>query len=370
MRCFFLGAPIFEPVFALPADRLGYLGANTGNLLIGQSLYAQLDVTYHDGGIRHDPRWIDENFDLLAIPSANFLFRGFDMSYLANVIEQTSLPCLVVGLGAQAPNDSSLDLNLQPGTLRFLKVIGERSVEIGVRGQFTAEAISRLGVKNIRITGCPSLYRSCRSSIKINKLNDIDRPLKIAINGSRDIVLHAGSVEIAVTVQRQLLELAIRHGYPYVLQSEKPEIAIYYSRDPLNAEQEQQISAIRTRLRLATSVSDYVSFVRNQCKVFFDLDSWDRFIRTVDLSIGSRFHGNLIALTNGVPAIFLTHDSRTEELAALIEAPRYRNGQLSQINAESLYHEADYSAFERRYASLYRNYKEFLDRNRVAHKLK
>lgn len=369
MRYFFLGAPIVEPAFIGWKNRMIHLGHNTGNLLIGQSLYEQLDVSYHDGGSSSDPEWINESFDCIAIACSNFLFRGFDMGYLADVIEKTTLPCLVVGLGAQAPNDHSVEFDLPQGTLRFLRIIAERSTEIGVRGSFTADALDHLGIKNVRIVGCPSLFRSRRPEIKIQKRERKERTLRVAVNGSRDIVSHAASPHDAARIQRQLFELAVKLEGFYVLQSEVPEIPVHLSRGPVAPEIASQIAAIQQALGLQMSSDELISFLRRRCRVFFDVDSWDQFIREIDLSIDSRFHGNVIALTNGIPAIILTHDSRTQELAELIQVPRYRNTDISSIDIERLYDQADYSNFEQQYSFLYHNFKEFLIRNNAAHRL-
>ena len=81
-------------------------GGNTGNILIGWSLLEQLEHEVASYDISLPAAQIDEEFDLIVIPAANFIYEGFDFGFAADVIERTKLPCLMVGLGAQAKDYS------------------------------------------------------------------------------------------------------------------------------------------------------------------------------------------------------------------------------------------------------------------------
>mgnify|MGYP002249907294 CR=1 FL=1 len=47
----------------------------------------------------------------------------------------------------------------QSDSKKFFNKMSEKATSIGVRGEFTAECLSLLGVHNIRIIGCPSFYK-------------------------------------------------------------------------------------------------------------------------------------------------------------------------------------------------------------------
>lgn len=319
-------------------------------------------------GTHKDPTWVDENFDLIAIPAANFIFRGFDFGMFASFIERTRLPCLMVGLGAQAPSARSADLEVPEGTRRFLKVVSERARRIGVRGAFSAEVCAALGVNNVQITGCPSLYRTRRPTASIAQ-RPWSEDFRLSFNGSHTVVGHASDPEAAKRVERQILDEAVTRDAPYVLQNETPEIAIVDGGQNERGVYEEALAPVLRRFGSSLDPAAYYDFLRKNGRAFFDLESWDAFIRERDFSIGSRFHGNVIALTNGVPALVLVHDSRTTEMCEFARIPHLPIGAIQNLDLRNAYEGMDLGAYEQRYAELYRDYVAFLDANGVAHRL-
>jgi hypothetical protein len=87
---------------------------------------------------------------------------------LADFLEKVKLPCVMIGVGSQAPNYDS-EIKLQKGTVRFLKIVSERSVSIGARGFFTASWLEKYGIKNVDIIGCPSFFWTCRPTLSVAK---------------------------------------------------------------------------------------------------------------------------------------------------------------------------------------------------------
>ena len=63
--------------------------------------------------------------------------------------------------------------------------------------------------------------------------------------------------------------------------------------------------------------------VSNQFVSYFDVNEWMYQLHQFDLSVGTRLHGNMLALQAGTPSIFLPHDSRTQELADIMALPTY-----------------------------------------------
>jgi polysaccharide pyruvyl transferase WcaK-like protein len=147
------------------------------------------------------------------------------------------------------------------------------------------------------------------------------------------------------------------------LQNEQPEMQIA-SADDLTPHQ----AAIRS---LATffgiDQEDLVAYYRKHGKLFFSIREWFDWIGSYDLSIGTRFHGNIAALLNGVPAIILTHDSRTRELCEFAAIPNEDVSNIDKLDVHELYEKADFELFEKRYSENYRAYIEFFDRNGIEH---
>ena len=211
MRTLFVGAPVDAPAEGLdPSEQFEKTGRNTGNLLIGTALRRQLAIDEYAVGTHFDPVQVNESFDLIAIPAANFIYERFDFGYLADFIERTRLPCLMVGIGAQSPNMNTFSIDIPEGTKRFVKIVGERSKSIGVRGEYTAGVLERLGVKNVTVTGCPSLYWNLRPDIDIRADKRGSASLKVVVNGSSNVIQHSINPAAAANVERQ--DLGNRSG--------------------------------------------------------------------------------------------------------------------------------------------------------------
>ena len=369
MRILFLGARI-----APPSDhkltfeqRFAATGHNTGNLLIGQSLFEELRFDEFGYGMSFSPKEVNERFDVIAVAAANFIFKNFDLSYLADYIEATKLPCFVAGLGAQAPAIGDKVTDIPEGSKRFLRIISDRSTIVGVRGNFTAEVMNDFGIRNVRAIGCPSLYRTLRRDLRIRR-PDTSIPLKVSVNGSRNVFSHSANPEAARRIEAELLKLSIDNRYCYVLQNENPEMQILLSNDGERVDLERATSVIGS-LKMDISPSDFVKHIKENGRIFFDLAEWDDYISRFDYSIGTRFHGNLIALTNGIPATIVTHDSRTTEMTELMGIPGFSVESLRCINTAEMAKESDYDEFERKYTVLYDGFSEFILENGLGHNM-
>ncbi|MER8411808.1 MULTISPECIES: polysaccharide pyruvyl transferase family protein [unclassified Mesorhizobium] len=369
MRVLFLGASIAphpDPQIAFE-KKFEVIGYNTGNLLIGQSLFEELRFEEFGQGLGYSPQEANERFDIIAISAANFIFKNFDLSYLADFIEPTKLPCVVAGLGAQAPAIGNKVTDIPEGSKRFLHIISERSKTVGVRGHFTAEVMNDFGIKNVSEVGCPSLFRKLRRDLKI-KRPGTDASLRVSVNGSRNVFLHSANPEAARRVEADLLKLSIDRKYPYVLQNEEPEMAMLRSGEG-NKTDLENAQAIINQLNMGMDPSLYVKHIKENAKMFFDLAEWDSYISRFDYTVGTRFHGNLIALTNGVPATIISHDSRTTEMAELMSIPHVPVGKVGQLDVRELVQAGDYDAFQRKYTVLYDRFAQFLSNNGANHRL-
>ncbi|MFM2278957.1 MAG: hypothetical protein RLZZ444_1188, partial [Pseudomonadota bacterium] len=222
-------------------------------------------------------------------------------------------------------------------------------------------------IHNTTITGCPSYYSNLAPTIAIST-PEYQPFFRISVNGSRNVTDHSFDPAAAIQVEGDLLRLAQRHRYDYVLQNETPELAILATGE-LTDGFFSDLSTLSKRFSLRISPEHYAAFIRAHCKAFYDIEAWSAYIRTKDLSYGSRFHGNLIALLNGVPAVLFVHDSRTEEMAKFMAIPFHKVDAAESHDVRKLYEAADFDRFSSTYAANYQNYIGFLDRNKVAHKL-
>lgn len=79
---------------------------------------------------------------------------------------------------------------------------------------------------------------------------------------------------------------------------------------------------------------------------------------------GTRLHGNIMALSQGIPTIFYPHDQRTLEMAELFEAPMFGLGD-KDIDLVDL----NFEKFDKKYRELYDGFANFFEENGLAHQL-
>jgi polysaccharide pyruvyl transferase WcaK-like protein len=91
------------------------------------------------------------------------------------------------------------------------------------------------------------------------------------------------------------------------------------------------------------------------------------YMRSLDFVIGSRFHGCLAAILNGIPATMFVHDARTRELGELLRMPQVDIRKVKTIDLRALYESMDLGTLEATYSSLYDSYIDFLEENKIEH---
>ena len=337
-------------------------GRNTGNLLVGHAAYRQLKHAALGAMHTHRPEHVREHFDRIVVMATNFLSPHADLSALADVVETADLPCLMVGLGAQADDYRQLAADIPAGTVRFVRAVAERSRLIGVRGEYTASVLRDLGVANVAVLGCPSCYVNLSAPLRVarRRFAEIE---KVAVTGTADVVGHSFDPEAKAEVERTLFRVADAARHPYVFQSERPEILYLERPDP------ERAAALERSARGMgyPGVDAYGAAVRRIGRVFFDVEEWFDFVRGQDLVIGTRLHGAVAALLQGVPAIVIYHDSRTREICELLGFPRISVTEARGLSLEAIYDRVSFHELARRHAALLPRYVGFLECNGVAH---
>jgi hypothetical protein len=360
MNVFLLGATpsISFDAAESPIVKLGKTGGNTGNQIIAHALLGQIE--YDDVSWQHsiDPRAVKERFDMIVIAAANFLFKSFDFGGMAEYIEKANLPVAIVGLGAQS-NTYDPNIELLPGTERFVKVVAERATKIGVRGPYTREVLERRGVHNVTVTGCPSYYMS-RSPVLTLTKREFGAVKKLSVNASRDVVTHAFDANKMSKLVRDIYRQAILLDADFVAQSEHAEIVLS---DGAPAECGRALDDIAKYLDGVAEDRRVRAWANGHIRAFFDVDQWIDAIRGYDFVFGNRFHGNMIALQHGVPACVVCHDTRTEDMCKFLGMPHVNIVDLDTIDVRDLYDRVDCVSLAERYKTLYPKYIAFLREN-------
>lgn len=339
-------------------------GLNSGNLMFFSALRRVVKHTVESHGMAFDPAVVRERHDGIIIPAANWLTARRDLTDMARLIEKADLPTNIVGLGAQAFENRIPEL--LPGTQRFLKVISDRCHSLSVRGDFTAEVVAAAGIKNVVVTGCPSL------------LWNVDRPAqvtsaavplsKVSMHGTRYEGRGMLDPSDKSYIGLLMMRFARERAFDYVAQTERDDIvAADLNNDTL------ALSALR-QLKLvygAGSVAELRKYLAAHLKFFHDPVTWIAYMKGRQLSFGTRLHGVIAGLLAGTPGILVTHDTRTLEMANKAGIPHVAAQAIitNGIDIESIYADADFDAFNKRQITYYGDFLKFFADNQIANNL-
>lgn len=321
-RVCFWGAPRSVPrQNRLTAQCLMETGGNTGNLFIGSGLFnaTHAPVREYWDFYKGSPEQFDEMFDVLFIPASNFLFEHTDLSDQYEFFRKTKARMFMFGLGSQVR--TLTPIKVPPGTENFIKLVAERSGSIGVRGEITADLVNAMGIRNVQVSGCPSLLQL--PSTFSNKPVTLDAAV-ISGNFTNNARLHAFSSEALRKCESALFADLVKRGGYYVLQNERHEIklrSILETSELLDDTEQWELNRVCELFDAGAYTQDVIEFVRWNTKLFFSVRDWLQFMSYVDFSFGTRFHGNIAAILAGKPAHIVCHDYRTLELCRFYKLP-------------------------------------------------
>ncbi len=361
----FWGAPAHPAPPGTIPQRLAATGANTGNMMIGHGLFHALDAAekaYHPGFGLIPAERLHEHYDMVFVPASNFVSPSVDLADQAAYFARTRLPIICFGLGSQILPGQ--DRTLKPGTDRFLRLVSERSGSIGVRGSFPAEVLWSLGIRNVSVVGCPSLFGLTGEAMErlVTARPSLDRVL---LGFSNNVRQHALSPEAMRASENGLFQRMMGENAFYVLQNEAAELELLVA---MEAQDDQAARGATERIARAFDVAptraDFRTFLSTRLRVFFAVEDWVGCARTMGAAVGSRFHGNIAAMLAGTPALFLVHDMRTAELCDLLRAPSLildRPYGAEEIVEHML--AMDYGPFAAQFPRLMMEWRLFLARN-------
>ncbi len=132
---------------------------NYGDMLVCASLLQHLDPETERFRSKFGLE-VKQDLDIALVRGSTYLNHKFYFEAAVKTVESIDSPLAIVGLGAQSPEQDVTFLDDVPLARRFIEVLAEKSKSISVRGEFTVDVVRRLGAKDVRITGCPSLFYS------------------------------------------------------------------------------------------------------------------------------------------------------------------------------------------------------------------
>lgn len=329
--------------------------------------FEQLDELPID---RVDPAMIDRlnaEYDYVFLRGSNYVHAEMNWSKAAEVLRRLKLPVIAFGIGAQAPVSGKLELSEDTKTV--LKLISDSTASLGVRGTYSAEVLNDLGIRNVRIIGCPTAFRNNDPNLAI-RLPPLEQVKTAGVTLRREVSkTYAQDIKRYLTFHRDLVKaMADRFEVTLMSQGEAEEKKLALG----TPEQKAAAMAALEDNAWASSwyLDEQVSGLYRSRMFYSDIVAdYERLVRGLDLVLGYRLHGNLMALANGTPSIYFTYDSRTVEFADTFKIPSIDVFAGQDFRLEEHWVQARFDRFNAAYAQVYRAMSAFLNENRVDHKM-
>lgn len=304
-------------------------------------------------------------FDYCFLRGSNYLHPYMDWEQAEEVLKQLRIPVIPFGIGAQSPSGGPLKLS--ESTQRVMRLIADSCASVGVRGAYTAEVLSKMGIQNIDIIGCPSIYRHNQPSMEIH-LQPLEAIKRVAFSLRREVdTNYTTDPKRYLDFQRHLiLQLDQRFLLTVMAQGEIEEKIIYY-RD--SDRMSLAIHSLTESKWIADMEDPLLRLYKDQMFFSEKVEDYDRFVRTQDLMVGFRLHGNVMALASGIPTIACVYDSRTREYAETMGIPAHDIDSGVPFRLEDYYSQERFNLFNKHYRHYYGVMRDFLTKNGMAHKM-
>lgn len=291
---------------------------------------------------------INESYEAFYVPLANAFRPSFAGSLvrLTNLVSRLKIPVVVVGVGMQAVQDPMKELQPLNSLVReFCAAVLDRSQSIGVRGQFTAEYLERLGVNRVDVIGCPSMFYFGR---------DIPAPRVPQRYSDASVAFNWGFNDSGIFGDGTLLLerlLATQREVTYYSQVDHEASAFLYGGD--------QCGYIKAMCGVDRLALEFPA----------DVHLWLQSLSRKDFAVGSRIHGAVASILAGLPTLLFTHDCRVTELAQHFGLPSVPLSELSRpgFDLTRVLHENAWDSFLSVHGQRLSSYVAFLEKNGIEH---
>lgn len=344
---------------------------NTGDMMVYDSTLKLLDFSNFDVLKISNPSQADierynSQFDYVVLRASNFIHEDMKWENAEWVLKQLKIPIYAIGVGAQAATRRRVELS--PESEHVWKLIADSSRAIGVRGTFTAEVLASIGIKNVEIVGCPSLFRARNRHLSLH-LKPASEVKKVAFSLRRETSnSYAADMKAFIELQRSLLLHIDSKLETTVTIHGEPEEKAFFAKD------EKAINEATVRLRKLNwftreSEDRLLNIYKNRLFLNNRVEDYDSMIMQQDFAIGYRVHGVLPALANQVPGVLVSYDTRSGELAETFSIPTYSAEAIAEKEIEELLDPGQFLQFSNNFKSNYDRFKGFLQSLSLANRM-
>jgi hypothetical protein len=259
------------------------------------------------------------------IRGSTYLHRNFDFAAANRTLDAIDAPLAIIGLGAQNPTLDPQFLDGHDGARDFIARLNERGASISVRGAFSAEVVARLGGRNIRVTGCPSMFYtlSCPKVRLPEMLKRPERRLGLSLHTGLSQNIFCHSPAAARRMHGHAFAFALKNASNVALfeQGVMREYDVA-DRDLGFGRRVAAAEAVHAAMAGGDPAPGFTPYdlIARMVSVK-SIEEWLAKARDLDAIIGFRFHGNMVALLQGGPCFYYVYDSRLAEFCALYGLP-------------------------------------------------
>jgi hypothetical protein len=318
-------------------DRLEAISRNTGNLVHAEAPARMFAADPRFSGHsdwrmpnRGDPAEVaagfaaelNARFDAVCLSFANVIqpfpngkpTAEANWRKLAAVVRRLEIPVFVFGMGLQ--EELPVDSGAIPAPLfDLLRAFDERATIFGVRGATTEHWLHALGLKNARALGCPSLYVYPRNVLAIEPPAITARSRIGSAGRLHGGMKRADRCDLLYAVARSFRADYVFQNDIFALFRRHPDLPVFDDATGL-------VDREAVRAETERGIGDPSPFHGHY--FFRDTNRWRMFAHMRDAYVGDRFHGGVVFLQAGRPALFLQADARVSELAAFFDLPTLR----------------------------------------------
>lgn len=260
-------------------------------------------------------------------------------------LRQTGLPLITHSLGANAfgGRDDELHTRLSEPQIAFFKEVAERSTSIAVRGEYTADVLTRMGIRNFSVTGCPTHFVKGSGRQFVKRPWDPNKGVGVA-----GYFTHSEHRQLHYYFQDERLFAKALYFDDDHDETDFKHYSTHFFDHP-------QYHPFTRQVLLALS--------EGRASLFADMRLWESDLAArVNLVVGTRVHGAIMALNADVPAIVTNGDMRATEMCELFGIPHFPKGLPEDVSLRQLFESYDYSAMSVRYEGLLRGWNDWLKR--------
>ncbi len=319
--------------------------SNHGGSLITRAIMREFDAEYVSDFSNIDA--LNEKYDVCYLALATHVNPTRDVAFFANIVKQLKMKVIAPSLGIkdyiQLGSDAA---RLHPSVIALLSEVSNKSAYLGARGPYTAEVLKSNGFENVVEVGCPTLYMNLKRSFELKKPESFKRPLN---------VYHKTYAEILFSMAEKI---------PFLGQDFQDEAIFtdHLKNDTVLMNMEQEFYQ-------QAGLENEIEKIAQEGVFFSDFENWYSYIAAHDFVFGPRLHGNIAAMLQGIPALFIWRDLRVKEMSEFYSFPALSYEEAQTKNINELYDTVEIAPFLKRYTERYDNYLNFIKLNDLQHQL-